>query len=497
MTREEELKKLSEFEKEAFMSVLPPHIRRELEKLKRWENLIEVVLDLGRRPEARFSDSFQYLSDQPVSREDIEYVRSRVGEFDRDNRAGIERTLHRISCIRNRRGAIVGLTLRVGRAIYGTIDIVRDLFETGKSVLLLGCPGVGKTTLLREAARVLSDKLKKRVVVVDTSNEIGGDGDIPHPAIGSARRMQVPFGRTQADVMIEAVENHMPEVIIIDEIGRKDEAEACRTIAERGVQLIATAHGNTLDNLLINPVLSDLLGGITTVILGDEEAQRRGTQKTVLERSSPPSFDILVEIRDRDTLAVYYDVAEVVDKYLRGYPLNPEIRKRKEGGKIEIKSEREVEKLPKYKPLKIFTYGVSRDYLEQGLRSVGLDWEFVNDLDEAEALIISKTQERRNPGLVREAQKRGIEVLRVKSNTKKQIKKLCVDLRNTFLDRKRDYIKEIEEGVREVLATGKPYPLYPAPAEIRKIQHKIIREFGLRSESQGEEPFRCVIIFPK
>lgn len=497
MLKETELIKLKEYEMEAFFSVLPPFVKNELKKLNRWDELIEVVLDLGRKPEARFVDGKVYLSNEIITREDIEYVKNRIGDFDRDNRAGIERTLHRISCIKNRMGNIVGLTLRVGRAVYGTIDIVRDLFETGKSVLLLGRPGVGKTTLLREAARVLSEELGKRVVVVDTSNEIGGDGDIPHPAIGSARRMQVPYGRSQADVMIEAVENHNPEVIIIDEIGRRDEAEACRTIAERGVQLIATAHGNTLDNLLINPVLSDLLGGITTVILGDEEAQRRGTQKTVLERSSPPSFDILIEIRDRDTLAVYYDVAEVVDKYLRGYPLNPEIRRRTQNGKVEIKKESETEKLPTYTPLRIFTYGVSRDFLEQGLRSVGLDWEFVDSIEDAEVLIIAKTQEKKSGRIINEARKRGVEIFKVKSNTKSNIRKVCLELRNAFIDKKRDYLKEIEEGVKEVLSTGKPYPLYPAPSHIRKIQHKIIREFGLKSESQGEEPFRCVIIFPK
>ncbi|MGD8474774.1 MAG: AAA family ATPase, partial [Anaerolineae bacterium] len=266
---------------DALLEVVPPEIAQAIRKENHGDDLLEVVLDLGRVPEARFLKDEVTLGKREITQEEIDFVVDRVGQFTNDNRAGIERTLHRISCIRNRRGGIVGLTLRVGRAVYGTIDIIRDLLESGKSILLLGKPGVGKTTLLREAARVLGDK--KRVVVVDTSNEIGGDGDIPHPAIGRARRMQVAQPEFQHEVMIEAVENHMPEVIIIDEIGRELEAAAARTIAERGVQLVGTAHGNTLDNLLQNPTLCDLVGGIQAVTLSDEEARRRGTQKTVLE----------------------------------------------------------------------------------------------------------------------------------------------------------------------------------------------------------------------
>ncbi|HKS41359.1 MAG TPA: AAA family ATPase, partial [Blastocatellia bacterium] len=284
--------------------VLPPPIRDALGRDGNIESLIEVVLDLGRQPEARYPGEAVYLNDSLVTREDIQYVESRVGHFTRDNRAGIERTLHRISAMRNRVGNIVGLTCRVGRAIYGTVDIIRDIVESGKSLLLMGKPGVGKTTLLREAARVLADDLEKRVIVVDTSNEIAGDGDVPHPGIGRARRMQVPDPEHQHQVMIEAVENHMPEVIVIDEIGTAQEALAARTIAERGVQLIATVHGNTLENLMINPTLSDLVGGIQPVTLSDEEARRRGTQKTVLERKAPPTFDVLIEIQHIDRLAI-------------------------------------------------------------------------------------------------------------------------------------------------------------------------------------------------
>ncbi|PMP73609.1 MAG: AAA family ATPase, partial [Chloroflexus aggregans] len=251
------------------LATLPPAIRDAIQKANDQDNLLEIVMDLGRLPEARYRGHELFLSDREVTAEDINYVIARIGEFGEDNRAGIPRTLHRISGIRNRRGVVIGLTCRVGRAVYGTVDIIRDLVETGQSILLLGKPGTGKTTLLRETARVLGDELRKRVVIVDTSNEIAGDGDIPHPGIGRARRMQVPRPSEQHNVMIEAVENHMPEVIVIDEIGTELEAAAARTIAERGVQLIGTAHGNTLDNLMINPTLSDLVGGIQAVTLGD------------------------------------------------------------------------------------------------------------------------------------------------------------------------------------------------------------------------------------
>jgi stage III sporulation protein SpoIIIAA len=296
------------------------------------------VLDLGRLPEARFTTGEEDLLDREVTDADIAHVIDHIGVFGDDNRAGIERTLHRISAIRNRSGKPVGLTLRIGRAVFGTIDIIRDIIDGGQSLLLLGRPGVGKTTMLREVARVLADDLGKRVIVVDTSNEIAGDGDIPHPGIGDARRMQVRTPTEQHAVMIEAVENHMPEVIVIDEIGTELEAAAARTIAERGVQLVGTAHGNTLDNLMLNPTLSDLVGGIQPVTLGDEEARRRGTQKTVLERKAPPTFDVLVEIVERDSVIVHRNVAETVDAILRGHMVPPEARYRDETGSLKAQT---------------------------------------------------------------------------------------------------------------------------------------------------------------
>jgi stage III sporulation protein SpoIIIAA len=317
---------------DALLSALPPEIVAAVHALPEKEEVIEVVLDLGRRPEARFPDAEVTLLEREITEADIAHVVEHIGSFGDDNRAGIERTLHRISAIRNRTGKIVGLTCRIGRAVYGTIEIIGDYVESGKSILIMGRPGIGKTTMLREAARVLADDLGKRVVVVDTSNEIAGDGDIPHPAIGKARRMQVRTPSLQHEVMIEAVENHMPQVIVIDEIGTELEAQAARTIAERGVQLIGTAHGNNLDNLMLNPTLSDLIGGIQSVTLGDEEARRRRTQKSVLERKAPPTFDVIIEIQDRERVTVHADVAETVDSMLRGDQVAPELRWRDEEG---------------------------------------------------------------------------------------------------------------------------------------------------------------------
>jgi stage III sporulation protein SpoIIIAA len=321
-------------ELQKLLFILPLEIRQTLEQHQLLDNLIEVVLDLGRRPEARFPNGSEYLSLKTVTREQLNECVQRVGHFGSDNRAGIEQTLHRISAIRNRTGEIIGLTCRVGRAIGGTISMIRDLVETGQSILLLGRPGVGKTTALREMARVLADDLNKRVVIIDTSNEIAGDGDIPHPAIGRARRMQVARPELQHQVMIEAVENHMPEVIVIDEIGTELEALAARTIAERGVQLVGTAHGNQIENLIKNPTLSDLVGGIGSVTLGDEEARLRGSQKTVLERKAPPTFEIAVEMLERQRWVVHDSVANTVDSLLRGHQPLPEIRTVNEQGQV-------------------------------------------------------------------------------------------------------------------------------------------------------------------
>jgi stage III sporulation protein SpoIIIAA len=354
------------------LSIFPDSIRSKLDQHLESDsdNLIEVVLDLGRLPEARFSDRAVYLRDEPVTKDEIQHCIEGVGRFSSDNRAGIESTLHRISAIRNRTGDIIGLTCRIGRAIFGTIVMIRDLVETGQSILLLGRPGVGKTTALREIARVLADDFSKRVVIIDTSNEIAGDGDVPHPAIGRARRMQVARPELQHQVMIEAVENHMPEVIVIDEIGTELEALAARTIAERGVQLVGTAHGNSVENLIKNPTLSDLVGGIQSVTLGDDEARRRRTQKTVLERKAPPTFAIAVEMLERQRWVVHDDVSTTIDSLLRGIEPPAQVRTVDDHGEVTIIHE---ESSSPFKPLpsRNSSNSVVTPLRPQGLRASG------------------------------------------------------------------------------------------------------------------------------
>src|SRR5690242_14396529 len=493
-------------ELDLLFQALPPHINRAVKRLDHQGLLLEVVLDLGREPEARFPDHEAILDETPVTSEDLEFVSTRVGSFGDDNRAGIERTLHRISAIRNRSGQIVGLTCRVGRAITGTIDIIKDMVIGGKSILLLGRPGIGKTTMLRECARVLADEMKKRVVIVDTSNEIGGDGDIPHPGIGRSRRMQVRTPSLQHAVMIEAVENHMPQVIVIDEIGTELEAAAARTIAERGVQLIATAHGQTLENLLVNPTLNDLLGGIQSVTLSDEEARRRGTQKSVLERKAPPTFDVLVEIQDRDRVAIHVPLADVVDAALRGPVLTPKIRVRTREGRVisnvdvpvVLSSEPPATPTSTNKPLGIFPYGVSRHHVEQSIRELDLPVRVLGNLDGAGAVLTLKNHYRRRPDSLRQAESRGLPIHILKSNSVSQVRDALARIYG--VDKQDDAttraLAEAAAAIRQVKTTLRPVEISPQNAYLRRLQHQLVAENDLSARSTGKEPQRRLRITP-
>ncbi len=527
---------------EALLNVLPPSVAQKVLELDDSDNLLEVILDLGRYPTARFVGREVILFEKEAIQEDLAYVTDRISDFDADNRAGLERTLHRISAIRNRRGHIVGLTCRVGRAVYGTIDIIQDLIKSGQSILILGRPGVGKTTMLREAARILASS--RRVVIVDTSNEIGGDGDVPHPAVGAARRMQVARPSLQHEVMIEAVENHNPEVIVIDEIGRELEAQAARTIAERGVQLIGTAHGNTLENILLNPTLSDLIGGIESVTLSDDEARRRGTQKTVLERRAPPTFAVLVEIQDRHRIAVHADIAASVDALLRGYPLPPEIRFRDAENKIHIQKavipaaatasqtlkhsngmekspfqrgngdsrqkqryETVIEDLPgssekqtSTKQKSLYAYGVARNRLIQTIKYLGVPARVVRNLEDADTFVTLRRYYRERQQPIIEAEERGIPVFVLKANTIQQMEQFLADMFNVGIPEDHnpypmDAGDQTQAAISSVLNGEKFIDLPPAAATIRRLQHDMARDANLVSQSFGKEPNRHVRIY--
>ena len=511
------------------IDLLPPQIRTPFTDREDLDQLLEIVLDLGRRPEARFLEKTIVISDDEATQEEIAYAVARVGDFGGENRAGIERTLHRISAIRNRKGEIVGLTLRVGRAVYGTIKIIEDLVLSGQSILLLGRPGVGKTTMLREVARVLADDAHKRVIIVDTSNEIAGDGDIPHPGIGHARRMQVRDPSLQHAVMIEAVENHMPEVIIIDEIGTELEAVASRTIAERGVQLVATAHGNTLENLILNPTLSDLIGGIESVTLGDIEARRRKTQKTVQERRSPPTFDILVEIQGWNHVTVHPDVGEVVDRLLRGIRIHPEERVLGDEGHIhkyhygpesdkvspngnrprrlhqsgEVVRPSEAESDEPDEPVTytcILPYGVNKGKLQQAIRSSRAPVELVDDIEHADLILTIKNYYRRRTEALRRAENKGKPVYVLRKNTLAQIEqfmKAITRSRGATGNSRHglaEALNEAEEAASRVEQGESEVQLAPRGSYVRRLQHKIANRYGLASSSMGREPHRRVVI---
>ncbi|WP_255142097.1 AAA family ATPase [Synechococcus sp. EJ6-Ellesmere] len=535
------------------LEVLPERVGEALASPLSRDQLLEVVLDLGRSPEARYPGRAQLLDQRPIDRADLAAVVQRLGSFGGDNRAGIERTLHRISAIRNRGGEVVGLTCRVGRAVFGTVAMVRDLLDSGQSLLLMGRPGVGKTTALREIARVLADDLERRVVVIDTSNEIAGDGDIPHPAIGRARRMQVARPEQQHQVMIEAVENHMPEVIVIDEIGTELEAQAARTIAERGVMLVATAHGNELANLIKNPTLADLIGGIQSVTLGDEEARRRGSQKTVLERCADPTFPLAVEMHSRSRWLVHRDVARTVDQQLRGQPVRPQVRELGSDGRLRLNDPEpgppsprmprrglvaagdspapspalapvplpDPELLPPHRrsappapaapPLRLYCCGVSPQLLEQVVRSRQLPVQRASQVEEADAVLSLRQQLGREPQVRSQALEQHVPILVIKADTLPQIQRGVERLLRrrggdgsgvstgpaSAPDDAHGAMEECRLAVEQVvLRQGRPVELLPRSPSVRRIQADQVNGYGLRSAEFGSGDLQRLRVFP-
>ena len=527
---------------ERLLRLLPQDVQDALQSQDQSSSLLEVVLDLGRIPEARYPGRALVLGDRPLTRDDLESTVSRLGSFGADNRAGIERTLHRISAIRNRQGDVVGLTCRIGRAVFGTVAMVRDLLDSGESLLLMGRPGVGKTTALREIARVLADDLHQRVVVIDTSNEIAGDGDIPHPAIGRARRMQVARPELQHQVMIEAVENHMPEVIVIDEIGTELEAQAARTIAERGVMLVATAHGNALANLIKNPTLSDLVGGIQSVTLGDDEARRRRTQKTVLERAAEPTFPVAIEMHSRNRWAVHIDVAATVDQLLRGLPARAQERELTADGSLRLlepsqpkrpvhpgrpalaalpvpsplvarkpSEEAETELSANNDDLQLLCCGITPQLVEEATRRHRWPVRVVEDLADGDVILSMRQGLGRQPSLRRQARELKVPILVIKADTLPQVERAVDRLVSrrgrssepvpTLLPQAQDdelaALEECRLAVEKVvMPEGRPVELLPRTERVRRMQEELVERYRLRSDVFGTADHCRLRVFP-
>jgi stage III sporulation protein SpoIIIAA len=540
------------------LEIVPEFISKPLSTNSNRDQLVEIVLDVGRRPEARFANGASYLSYRNVSWQDLEYTLKRLGKFSGDNRAGIEKTLHRISALRNRQGVVIGLTCRIGRAVFGTVSLIYDILEKKKSILLLGRPGVGKTTAIREIARILSDDMKKRVIIIDTSNEIAGDGDLPHPSIGKARRMQVLNSQNQHQIMIEAVENHMPEIIIIDEIGTELEASAARTIAERGVQLVGTAHGVVLDNLIKNPTLADLIGGIQNVTLGDEEARRRGSSKSILERKAPPTFDVAIEIHDPKSWILHDDLERSVDLLLQGNHMpvqkreffeapqskihcnvnqfqkklnillrndkrqkssyindynRTDLNKQKQSEKLDIFFKKELG--PQF--LFLYVYGINTQDLRALVKMLKLPIILTRELQYADSILALGNLMKNNKKLRQVSNLRNLCIYTIQKNglvqMSKALKKIVdrnLSLKNLGLPivKKTETLKDVSSvlitpleevrlAIEEVVISDKRViDLLPQPDSIRRLQYEVINHYHLKSMSVGEGSTRRIRIFP-
>lgn len=346
LTVTQDLKESTTHEAENLLALLPPEFQ--LDNHVNRADLMEVVLDIGRRPFAWVNGERHFLGTHNdglvVSRQHLDDI-VRPLHFGADNRAGINGSLHRISAVRNRDDDIVGLTLRVGRYIAGNSIMIADILAgmPHASILICGEPGSGKTSIIRDAARFLAER--NSLLIIDTSCEIGGSGDVPHHCIGLSRRMQVKSVKDQAQVMVECVQNHTPAVMVIDEIGRKAEVQAALTCKERGVRIIASAHGN-MPGLVRNQALCDLVGGIEAVTVGDttarQEAKRRRKKmasKIQAQRRGPPIFDVIIEVK-RGVLHEWHIVsksADAVDSILRDGTYNAQVRTRQDSGSSTIR----------------------------------------------------------------------------------------------------------------------------------------------------------------
>ncbi|EPY22109.1 R3H domain-containing protein [Strigomonas culicis] len=306
-------------ETQHLLSLLPAALREALVQHPDFalSTVEEFFVHVGQDVEVRGDDWVVRLP--PPSLDDLHQLLARVGRFGADGRGCVPGTAHRVSVWRGRRGESLGVTLRVGRYVPNAAKALLPLALQG-SVLILSKAGKGKTTLLRDLSSSLAHEASMpRVTVVDTSNEIGGDGPLPMAFLGRCRRLQVARREDQGRSMIEVIQNHSPEFLVVDELANAEEADAAWSIAQRGVNLVGTCHGERLADLLQNRALNLLVGGAAHAFLSNEERRLRNkTKKTILERPHVSPFDFVVELHTRSKGHLYHDVNRAVDLLLDG-----------------------------------------------------------------------------------------------------------------------------------------------------------------------------------